>query len=167
MEYGGLALIIILMSLLGFSAYFSGISMKINQKSYQISVLRAIGMNKKKIQKRFFIDNLKIPVIAGIITYGLVIAVQKYIEHGYNLLVKLNEPDATGAIIADEKSMEKMVEISDKYLLLNRLWTVPVEIPLLFIFAVMCVVTVILTLISLRKFRENIADTLNSGRERL
>jgi putative ABC transport system permease protein len=165
-EYGGLALIIILMSLLGFSAYFSGIGMKINQKSYQISVLRALGMNKKKIQRRFFFDNLKIPVIAGIITYGLVILVQKYVKHGYELLVKLNEPDENGMTTFDENSTKKATELVDKYLLNNRLWTVPIEKPLLIIFGIMCLVTIILTFISLRKFKGNIADNLNSGRER-
>jgi putative ABC transport system permease protein len=167
MEYGGLALIIVLMSLLGFSAYFSGIGMKINQKSYQISVLRALGMNRKKIQRRFFLDNLKIPVIAGIITYGLVISVQKYVKHGYDLLVKLNEPDKNGMTIFDENSTKKATELVDKYLLNNRLWTVTIEKPLLIIFGIMCVVTVILTFISLRKFKGNIADNLNFGRERV
>ena len=54
-QYGGMALLIVLMALLGFSAYFNGIIMKIQLKSYQISVLRAVGTDMKRIRVNFLL----------------------------------------------------------------------------------------------------------------
>ena len=57
---------VLIMSLLGFAAYFSCIGLKIRMKSYEISVLRALGTPLSRIRRKLFISNLRIPVIATI-----------------------------------------------------------------------------------------------------
>ncbi|MDE6733254.1 MAG: hypothetical protein K2J77_10305, partial [Oscillospiraceae bacterium] len=65
----GIILTLIVMSLLGFSAYFNGIAMRIRKSVYQISVLRAQGAPLLRIKRVLLYKNLKIPFIAVIISY--------------------------------------------------------------------------------------------------
>ena len=52
-------------------------------------------------------------------------------------------------------------------LFLDRLmWQANAEIPALILFAVLCAVTFLLTVIALRKFKSNIAGDLSEGRTR-
>lgn len=71
-QYGGIVLVFAAMSLLGFSAYFNGIGMKIRVKSYEISVMRAIGTPVTAIRKKLALASMKIPLIASAAAYGLV-----------------------------------------------------------------------------------------------
>lgn len=71
-QYGGIVLVFATMSLLGFSAYFNGIGMKIRVKSYEISVMRAIGTPVSAIRKKLALASMKIPLIASAAAYGLV-----------------------------------------------------------------------------------------------
>ena len=43
-KFAGVALILAVMSLLGFAAYFNGIGLKIRQRAYELSVFRSLGM---------------------------------------------------------------------------------------------------------------------------
>lgn len=71
-QYVSMGLLIMLMSLLGFAAYFNGIGMKIRLKEYQISVMRAIGSPIKKLRRKMAVSSIEIPVIAAAISYGLI-----------------------------------------------------------------------------------------------
>lgn len=165
-EYGGMLLVIVLMSLLGFAAYFNGIGMKIGMKSYQISVLRAVGTSISQIRKRIFWGNLKLPVISGAFAYAFIKIVQKLSERGYEKLTALYTPNLDGSISINEETAIYARELSLKYFLDNKIWVVPIEKPFLIITSLMCVITMIITLIAFRKFKGDISYTLNSGRER-
>ena len=161
-EHGGLIMLFTLMSLLGFSAYFSGIGIKIRQKAYEISALRAVGTPLGRIRAKLLADGLAIPVIAAIVSGGGIYIMQRITENAYEKLVLLNSPEYYGT-----ENIDDLIEgILNTYFLENQLWVVPTIKPLLIILAVMCVVTAILTLFALKKFRGNIAGDLNEGRKR-
>ena len=165
-EYGGVFLVIAIMSLLGFTAYFNGISLKIRTKSYQISVLRSVGTPISRIRKRMLFDGLKIPLIATVLAGAMTKAVQSFMLNKYEEIRSLEKPDSSGNFSLNEEQLDEIARLVDKYFVNNKVWAVPVEKPLLIIFAIMCAVTILLTFIALAKFKGNIADTLNSGRER-
>lgn len=146
------------MSLLGFSAYFNGIGMKIRQKKYQVSVLRAVGTPVSVIRKRFILSGLKLPMIASAITYAII----KPLQISANLFAeKMNEIiNEVDYVIYDDLVMESF---KNNY---NNWWQPNLEIPILIICGVFCLITVILTLAALRKFKSNIAGDLNEGRTR-
>ena len=166
LEYGGILLIVALMSLLGFAAYFSAVSMKINLKSYQISVLRALGMSIKKIRRNLFLSGLKIPVIACSISFVIVSGVQKLMSNKYAELLAVNAPDEYGVTYFDENAIERSNELISDYFLDKQLWSVSIIKPLIVIFIIMCVITTILTIATLAKFKGNIADDLSQERRR-
>lgn len=162
MEYGGMTLLVILMSLLGFSAYFNGIGLKIKAKQYNIAVLRAIGTPVSCIRRKMIVDNLKLPLIASVIAGIGIVVVQTITESAYKQLILLNSLEFSD----DEDNYQKIIKLIDTYFLENQLWVVPIVNPLIILAAVMCLVTIILTLLSLGKLNLNIADSLNMGRER-
>lgn len=162
MEYGGMTLLVILMSLLGFSAYFNGIGLKIKAKQYNIAVLRAIGTPVSCIRRKMIVDNLKLPLIASVIAGIGIAVVQTITESAYKQLILLNSPEFSD----DEDNYQKIIKLIDTYFLENQLWVVPIVNPLIILAAVMRLVTIILTLLSLGKLNLNIADSLNMGRER-
>lgn len=155
----GIALILVLMSLLGFAAYFNGIGLKIRQKSYEISVFRALGMPLTELRKRIFLDSVKIPLIASTIAYILVKAIQLIMERGYTKLVAFYEEGVGEAT--------RINAIRHSLYLDNEMWQVNAEISALILFAIISIVTFILTAAALKKFSGDIAGDLNSGRERL
>ena len=93
---------------------------------------------------------------------GGIFAVRKITENAYGRLVISYLSENFGM----ENPNDFRSEIIEKYFLEKQLWTVPIIKPLLIVLAVMCVVTVILTMISLKKFKRNIANDLNTGRTR-
>ncbi len=162
-----MALVIVLMSLLGFTAYFSAIGMRIRIKAYQISILRAIGTPVKKIRRKLFADSLKIPAIACAISYIIVSRLQKLMSNKYAELLALNAPDENGVMHFDNDAVaEKSTQIINNYFLENQLWSVSITKPIIIIFVLMCAVTILLTLSALIKFKGNIADDLNKGRRK-
>ncbi len=167
-KYGGMALIIIIMSLLGFAAYFNGIGVKIRQRAYEISVLRAVGAPISRLRLRLLIDNIKLPIIAGALSVISVKGLQMLMAHGYYLHSQtfdmLNDPSTDRAL--KESLRSQLTEISDRYFLDRVMWVVPAERITLIIVGIMCAVTILLTVLALRKFRKNIAEDINSGRER-
>ena len=59
-------------------------------------------------------------------------------------------------------------ELKIRYYIEKLFWVVPLEIPLIIVLVVMCCVTLLLTILALRKLRKvAITLTLNQGRERL
>lgn len=165
--YGGLAMVIVLMSLLGFAAYFSGIGMKIRIKTYQISVLRALGTPTSLIRRRLFLESMKIPLIATALSAAMIKAVQRICLHGYNLLLAVVESGRSGDTISFSDDMEeKIAALVEEYFIWNRMWVVPIAKPLIIMFLIMCAVTGILTMLALRKFKGDIAGSINGGRER-
>ncbi len=82
-QYGGIALVLTVMSLLGFSAYFNSIGMKIRMRSYEISVMRAVGTPVSRIRKKLTIASAKIPLIASALSYGLIKLVQLVMHGAY------------------------------------------------------------------------------------
>lgn len=76
----GMIMIIALMVLIGFAAYFNGIGMKIREKSFEISVLRAAGTPSSKLRKRLLLGSVNIPMIASAISYGMIRSVQLIME---------------------------------------------------------------------------------------
>ena len=182
---GGIALTLLIMSLLGFSAYFNGIGMKIRAKKYEISVMRAVGTPVAAIRKRLLLGSLKIPLIASAVSYGMVRIAQLitgklgawYIEQSY--ILQDMELEAMFKLEYDTTISEKMEIYKDVYALQDKLravkrqfflnngiWYPKAEIPTLILFAVICAVTFILTAIALKKFKRDIAFDLNSGRTR-
>ncbi|MDE6727569.1 MAG: ABC transporter permease [Oscillospiraceae bacterium] len=161
MAYGGTGLILIVMSLLGFAAYFNGIGMKIRMKAYEISVFRAIGTPVSALRKRILLDSIKIPVIASTVSYCLVKAFQFAMEKTYQQLVLVWE----GAEITDS-AHNILSWLRDNLFLDKVMWEANAEIPSLILLAVLCAVTFILTAAALKKFKRDIAFDLNSGRTR-
>lgn len=158
-KFAGTALILVVMSLLGFAAYFNGIGLKIRQKAYELSVFRALGMPLRELRRRIFLDSVKIPVTASAAAYILVKTYQFIMEKGYDRLC---------AVYQGEANISVPLDALRRYLFLdNVMWQVNAEIPVLILFAIICTVTFILTSASLKKYGENIAGDLNSGRERL
>lgn len=153
---GGIVLTLIVMSLLGFSAYFNGIAMKIRKSSYQISVLRAQGASVSKIKKVLLYKSLKIPLLAVIFSY-----------------IALKAAQMSANSLADEWDKrwtagdEFVKKISETIFMKNNWWQTAPDIPALIFLAVFSAVTFILTRISLKKFGKSIAGYLASGRTRL
>ena len=176
-QYGGTTMILLVMSLLGFSAYFNGIGMKIRLKSYDISVLRAIGTPVSALRRKLILSSIKIPLIASSVAYGLARLVQFIMldaQHRYDaLLDKLFLNPVTGvyeytSTVGVEPLPEEytLKSLQQNYFLDYCMWEVKLEIPALILFAVLCAVTFILTAMALKKFRRDIAFDLSSGRTR-
>lgn len=159
-RYSGVTLILLLTSLLGFSGYFNGIGLKISQKKYEISVFRAVGTPMSDIRKRIFLDSIKIPAAASVLSYGLVKLTQLIMKLAYLRVISPHE---------NMSSEEKKSMISSHiriFFLDNVMWQVNAEIPSLILLVVLCIVTFILTAAALRKFKGNITDDMNIGRTR-
>lgn len=175
-QYGGAFLILLVMSLLGFSAYFNGIGMKIRQKSYELSITRAVGTPVKALRKKLVLASLKIPLIASVIAYALAKAVQLITRGAYLKMAAMEDEynELTGQFIAGTLTDDSVRDaLRDKILLYvrdyyldNVMWQVKTELPALIIFASLCAATFILTAVALKKFRRSISDNLNSGRTR-
>lgn len=181
-QYAGSFLILLVMSLLGFAAYFNGIGMKIRMKSYDISVIRAIGAPVSELRKRLLTSSIRIPVISSVLAYvmakltqlqmmaanSIYSSVFEYLymgsdgnfSFGYNASPDYQQP-------LDEKISEDTLSFLKHNFFLDRvMWQVNVEIPALILLIILCAVTFILTVIALRKFKGNIAGDLSEGRTR-
>ena len=172
------------MSLLGFSAYFNGIGLKIRLKEYQISVMRAVGTPIKRLRRRFTLDSIRIPVISGAAAFGAITLLQRFILYGYDKAKALNdEAVEIGQKVIDSANTLSNAEIDRlcdavndlqrqslrtgyNYLTNTHLWIVNALIPTLTIFAVMCLITVLLTRRSFKMFTPDIAGALARGRKR-
>lgn len=158
-KFAGAALILAVMSLVGFSAYFNGIGLKIRQKAYELSVYRALGMPLGELRRRIFLDSVKIPVISSAASYILVKISQFIMEKGYGRLCAVYQGEI--AVSGLEDTLRSILFLD------NVMWLVNAEIPTLILFAVICAVTFILTAAALKKLSGNIAGNMNTGRERL
>ena len=183
--YGSLGLLIFVMSLLGFAAYFNGIGMKIRMKEYQISVMRAIGTPLKKLRRRLMLDSVRIPLFAAAIAYGLIRITQSVMLHAYNKAEGIINDIAQKA--AEFNQAHPGPEIDDAYISFFsdynvtqikagnlklyymtefQMWFNNVLIPTLIICAVMCMITILLTRKSVGGFGSNIAYSISKGRKR-
>jgi putative ABC transport system permease protein len=158
-KFAGAALILAVMSLLGFAAYFNGIGLKIRQKAYELSIFRALGMPLSELRRRIFLDSVKIPVISSAAAYILVKITQSVMENGYGRLLEMYQSQT-------DLSAQRDV-LRQSLFLDNIMWQVNAEIPTLILLVIICAVTFILTAAALKKFSGNIAGDLNSGRTRL
>ena len=173
LNVSGMALILALMVLMGFAAYFNGIGMKIRARSYEVSVLRAVGTPVSKLRRRLLLNSIKIPVIASAVSYGLAKFVQLFMSRVFDYYQQhslyINHQNG-GYIEGMGNGSEYQSDLGDflaQHIFINRnMWQVNAEIPALILFAVICAVTFILTAIALKKFRGNIAGDLNEGRKR-
>ncbi len=156
-----MVLIVVLMSLLGFSAYFSGIGMKIRMRAYEISVLRAIGTPVSRIRRRLMLDSMKLSVLACAAAGGIILWMQRIMEQAYEKMMGLEE-----SMIHYEEIEPQVEQLMQRYFLANRCWSVPVAKPILLLLLVMCTLTLLLTWLGIRRFRGSIADSINNGRER-
>ena len=175
-KYGSAALLIFVMSLLGFAAYFNGIGMKIRLKEYQISVMRAVGTPLKKLRRRLIFDAVKIPIAASAIAFAGIKLIQRLTLASnewyrsiqttiYDIPAEL-EGKWTLINQFNDTQMKWEQEYVASHLIHDKLWFVPVVIPTLTVFAVMCIVTILLTRKSFRMFTPNIAGALARGRKR-
>lgn len=160
-RYSGVTLILVLVSLLGFSGYFNGIGLKISQKKYEVSIFRALGVPMRDIRKRIILDSFKIPVAASVFSYGLIKITQHIMELAYERLTFLNETDFMG-----EKYKALAGPYRNTLFLDNVMWQVNAEIPSLILLVVLCAVTLILTAAALKKFKGSISEDMNDGRTR-
>ena len=183
--YGSIVLLMFILSLLGFSAYFNGIGMKIRMKEYQISVMRAIGTPLKKLRRRLMFDSIRIPVFAGLTAYGLTRLMQFIMvcahDRAYRLYeLSISTAEKVGGLMqngeytpAATDMMNKANDIqlqaanTEKYFLTGKqMWFVNALIPTLIVFAVMCMITILLTRKSVGGFGSNIAYSISKGRKR-
>lgn len=174
LNVSGMILTLTLMALMGFAAYFNGIGMKIRARSYEVSVLRAVGTPVAKLRKRLMINSIKIPVIASALSYGLVKFVQLFMYKVYDyylqhmLFLNYQNGGDGGELGNGIDYQSDLGDFLAEHIFRDRnMWQVNAEIPALILFAVICTVTFILTAIALKKFRGNIAGDLNDGRTRL
>ncbi len=183
--YGSIVLLIFILSLLGFSAYFNGIGMKIRMKEYQISIMRAIGTPLKKLRRRLMFDSIRIPILAGSIAYGLTRLMQFIMHSAQDHAVKLYElsmstaekvsglmdngqytPAATD-MMNKANNIQLQAANTEKYFLTGKqMWFVNALIPTIIVFAVMCMITILLTRRSVGGFGSNIAYSISKGRKR-
>lgn len=154
---------ILIMSLLGFAAYFSCIGLKIKIKSYEISVLRALGTPLSRIRRKLFISNLRIPVIATVIAGFAAYGVQLFTSAMYDKVDAMKELLESGTADFDESVAS---DIINNCFLNDEFWMVPLIKPLVIIFIFLSIITVILTLISTKKFTSEISVQLNEERKR-
>ena len=166
LQYGSSLLILLVMSLLGFAAYFNGIGMKIRLRAYDISVMRAVGAPVSEVRRRLLLNSLKIPLIASALAYGIIKAMQLVMEKVYVRMLELTEQALASGESLDGPLWSKIFALRRSFYLNDVMWQVNAEIPALILFAVICAVTFILTAIALKKFRGNIAGDLNEGRKR-
>ncbi len=163
----GMIMIIVLMVLIGFAAYFNGIGMKIREKSFEISVLRAVGTPVSTLRKCLLLGSIKIPIIAAVLSYGMVKSFQLIMEKTARYIRDFN---TNGSIIIIDGAIDYENDavnfFKDRLFLSNGMWMVNAELPTLILFVVICAVTFILTAMALKKFRRDIAFDLNSGRTR-
>ncbi len=185
--YGSLGLLILVMSLLGFAAYFNGIGMKIRMKEYQISVMRAIGTPLKKLRRRLMLDSVRIPIFAGSIAYGLIRITQSVMLHAHDKAEGIIHDIAEKAAVfrqaheqgtpgydelynqfySDYNATQRQAGRLQHYYMTDlQMWFNNVLIPTLIICAVMCMVTILLTRKSVGGFGSNIAYSISKGRKR-
>ena len=172
LNVSGMALILALMVLMGFAAYFNGIGMKIRARSYEVSVLRAVGTPVSRLRKRLLINSIKIPVIASAVSYGLVKFVQLFMYRVYDYYLQhmlyINHQNG-GYIEGMGNGSEYQSDLGDflaQHIFRHRnMWQVNAEMPALILFSVICLVTAALTVIALKKFKGNIAGDLNNERK--
>lgn len=167
----GMIMIIVLMVLIGFAAYFNGIGMKIREKSFEISVLRAVGTPVSTLRKRLLLGSIKIPVIATAVAYGIVKSVQLIMEKTASYMKDFIEYSiANGGIKIGEGGVEYENDainfLKDRLFLNKGMWMVNAELSSLILFVVICTVTFILTAAALKKFKRDIAGDLGEGRTR-
>ena len=181
-QIGSMALLISVMSLLGFAAYFNGIGMKIRLKEYQISVMRAVGTPLKKLRRRLMLDSIRIPVAASVFTFGGIKLMQKIMKNAYNDQRSLWQESRDMAekyrpffqvesmfnefVQKMNEYNERMSRIGVDYLLGNQMWFIRFVIPLAIVFGVMCIITIFLTRKSCKMFTPDIASSLAKGRKR-
>lgn len=181
-QYASVVLILIVMSLLGFAAYFNGIGMKIRLKSYNISVVRAIGTPVSEVRKRLLVNSVKIPIISTAVAYVGVKITQLLMKVSHSIYVSMfdslygtgnGDYNISFDGSADYKqpfdeilAKETMRALKNNFFLDRVMWQANAEIPALILLAVLCGVTFILTAIALKKFKSNIAGDLNEGRTR-
>lgn len=155
-QYAGSIALLTVMSLLGFSAYFNGIGMKIRQKKYEISAVRAVGARITKVKKYLLLDSLKIPFFASVITYILFKPIQLYANQTADRIDSAMRTD-----------MELYRQLLDNFPINRKNWWQPnLEIPMLILFLVLCAVTFLLTAKALKSFNSDIAGNLSEGRTR-
>lgn len=185
-KIGIVALILSVMLLLGFSAYFNGIGMKIRAKKYEASVLRAVGAPVSVIRKRLMLSSLKIPLVASALSYGFLRAEQFimgklgawYIEQrwAHQDMNHAVYESISGLHLSQVEQAEYFKDVNahlahinhvrKTFFLDNAMWEPQAEIPCLIFFVILCAATFILTSIALKKFKRDIAFDLNSGRTR-
>lgn len=167
----GMLMIMVLMILIGFAAYFNGIGMKIREKSFEISVLRAVGTPISRLRKRLLFSSIKIPVIAAALSYGMVKSVQLIMEKTARYMSDFLEfALANGGITISGGGIDYENDavnfLKDRLFLDKGMWMVNAELSVLVIFVIICAVTFILTAAALKKFKRDIALDLNNGRTR-
>lgn len=165
-KISGMLMIMVLMVLIGFAAYFNGIGMKIRMRSYEISALRAVGTPLSTLRKRILLGSIKIPVIAALASYGMVKSVQFFMASVENYINAFEfAKNEAGGIPNNIDYENDLVNFWHSRLFLSKgMWAVNAEIPTLILLAVICAVTFVLTALALRKFKRDIAFDLNSGR---
>lgn len=161
-QYGTAVLLLIIMSILGFAAYFNGIGMKIRLKSYQISVLRAVGTSKARIRKKLLSHSLKIPLIASVSAY----AVLKLLQRAAYVGLRLSEEALPDGVTLEESHFAHQKEIINTFFLYRNWWQVEPEIPAVILFVVISGITLLLTVRALKKFKSGISSDLSEGRTR-
>ena len=168
--YISMGLVILLMSLLGFAAYFNGIGMKIRGKEYQIGVMRAVGTPLKRLRRKLTLDSIKIPIISSAFAYGLMRAAQQIMMNAkdrYDMLAQQAAAAAgTGNTEMYNELNNKAELVGQRYLIGSQMWYVNALIPTIVIFAVICMVTILLTRWSVGGFGSNIAYSISRGRKR-
>ena len=168
--YISIGLVVMLMSLLGFAAYFNGIGMKIRMKEYQLSIMRAVGTPVKRLRRRLTLDSIKIPVVSAVTAYSLMRILQQLMMHAHDrselLTTQATDQAALGNLDKYHELFDKATEIGQKYLVGSQMWYVSALIPTLMVFFVMCIITILLTRKSFKMFTPNIAYAISKGRKR-
>ncbi len=168
--YISIGLVILLMSLLGFAAYFNGIGMKIRLKEYQLNIMRAVGTPVKRLRRRLTLDSIKTPVFSAVTAYGLMRLLQQLMLHAHDkselLTTQAADQAAQGNLDRYHELFDKATEIGQRYLVGSQMWYVNALMPTLIVFSVMCIVTILLTRRSFKMFTPNIAYAISKGRKR-
>ena len=121
------------------------------------------------------LDSIRIPLFAAVFSFGGIKLIQQLTYNAYNkglelekLLMQIPEGvDSPEQIMNYQQGITRQINsLNDTYFIDREPWVVSMIVPVIIVFAVMCIVTILLTRKSFRMFTPDIAGALARGRKR-
>ncbi|MCD7800150.1 MAG: FtsX-like permease family protein, partial [Ruminococcus sp.] len=130
--------------------YVQTIRLQIYKKSYQFSILKALGINKKKLQTSIVLQILTTPIISSIIGFIAIQGIKKFLEYKYNYWEVSYAQHGEYTI---DKQVEYLLQQA-KYFTQYEMYKVPTTK----IFIILIFIIFIFTLICTYKISKNVVN---------